>query len=271
MSKKKYPPYHVYQGLTDSHTHLLHMKEKGIDLNELFEYLSSRDFSWILDAGVKETDFSERLALSSLYEGLYFSAGIHPEDAGGNLTDRREILRNQCRHEKVIAVGEIGLDYYWKDIEPAVQKDFFAAMLELACEENLPVIIHNREADRDCLDMLNCYSLPKGGVMHCFSSDRSYAGKILDRGFYLSFAGNVTYKSALNIQEAAQYTPKDRILVETDAPYLSPQQRRGRTNHTGQIGYTLDFLAELRQETPEELTDNTRINFQKLFLEAMKN
>ena len=266
MSKKKYPPYHLYPGLVDSHAHLLYMKEKGVDLGELFEKLSQGQFSYLLDAGVKETDFDERIALSGLFENIYYSVGIHPENAEGNLLERLSTLKSHCNQEKVVAIGEIGLDYYWKDTPPILQKEFFTGLLQLACDEILPVIIHNREADGDCLDILSSFNLPRAGVMHCFSSDKAFARKVLDRGFYLSFAGNVTYKSALNIREAARYAPSDRILIETDAPYLSPQERRGRTNHPGQLGYTLDFLCALRGQGKEELLEHIKGNFENLFL-----
>ncbi|MDC7224438.1 MAG: TatD family hydrolase [Spirochaetales bacterium] len=266
MSKKKYPPYHSYPQMTDSHTHLLHMEEKGVDLKELFSQLKERKYSWILDAGVNEENFEERLSYLELYEDLYFSAGIHPENSEGNLQERLKKISQQSDHEKVVAIGEIGLDYYWKDVAPEKQKTFFAAQLELAAEKDLPVIIHNREADQDCLSLLKKHRNPRTGVIHCYSSDKAFAQECLDLGFYLSFAGNVTYKSAENIREAASYTPKDRILVETDAPYLSPQERRGRTNHPGQIGYTLDYLCQLKGEEPLEFTETVKENFRNLFL-----
>ncbi|MDC7219701.1 MAG: TatD family hydrolase [Spirochaetales bacterium] len=266
MSKKKYSPYHTYPGLIDSHTHLTHIQEKDVNLQELFLELERRNFSWILDAGVSEKNFEDRISHLANYEKLLFSVGIHPEDAEGNLTERLIQIRKQAKHEKVVAIGEIGLDYYWKDTPQSIQHDFFEAQLELASEVNLPVIIHNREADEDCYNKLKSFNLPQKGVIHCYSSNREWARKFLDIGYYISFAGNVTYKNAPNIQEAAAFVPADRILIETDAPYLSPQKRRGRTNHPGQIGYTADFIADLRNTKTEKLITQVKRNFEVLFL-----
>jgi len=266
MSKKKYPPYHIYPGTIDSHTHLLHMDRKGIDVKSLLEHLKREEFSYILDAGVHENDFESRVALKEHYPDLFFSAGIHPEGAEGDIRARIEVIKEQLKNSSLIAVGEIGLDYYWKDRDPLLQKELFAAQLTLAAETNLPVIIHNREADDDCLELISGAGLPRGGVMHCFSSTKDFARKVLDLDFYISFAGNVTYKNALDIQEAAAYIPRDRILIETDAPYLSPNERRGRPNHPGHLGYTIDFLSNLRHENTEQLINDCRKNFRSLFL-----
>jgi TatD DNase family protein len=265
MSKKKFPPYNIYPGLIDSHTHLLHMQEKEIDLNDLFQKLQESGFSWILDVAVDEFHFEERIALLESYNALLFSVGIHPEAVGGKMLSRMNILEKQVTHEKVVALGEIGLDYYWDKTSPGLQKDFFEAQLQVAQDKNLPVIIHNREADEDCLSILKNFPLSKKGVIHCYSSDGAFARKILDLGFYLSFAGNVTYKSAATIREALILAPLNRILVETDAPYLSPQERRGKVNHPGQLGYTADFICTQKGIGRESLVEQIEKNFLSLF------
>lgn len=257
--------FHTYPGLLDSHTHLLHMEKRGIDLPSFFTELKQRDFFYMLDAGVDEEDFPQRCALLKGYSQLYLSAGIHPTSTGGTL-DRVDLIRTQAQHKRVVAIGEIGLDYYHQDVEPSIQKLFFTAQLELAKEMGLPVIIHNREADKDCYQMLKSAGLAGKAIIHCFSSNIDYAKKFLDLGFTISFAGNVTYKNAQAIQEAAKIVPLDRILIETDAPYLSPQERRGKLNHSGHLGYLIDFLCELRGEERNSLIEGTRKNFESVFL-----
>jgi len=265
MSKNKYPPYHIYPGTIDSHIHLLHMEKKGQDLDDFLKRIRDQGFSYLLDAGVDEENFSQRLSLKDHYPLLFFSAGIHPEGAEADMEMRIGKIAEQLDNRNVIALGEIGLDYYWKDRTPENQRDLFAKQLQLAGAKDLPVIIHNREADEDCLSLLKANRTSRGGVMHCFSSTVDFARQVLDLGFYISFAGNVTYGSAQAIQETARFVPEDRILVETDAPYLSPQKRRGKPNHSGHLGYTIDFIGELRKEDPRDLIPLFRGNFERLF------
>ena len=258
--------YHTYPHIIDSHIHLLHMKKKGIELSIFFKELEEREITKLLDAGVNEYDFEERSALRKDFPGLLLSCGIHPGDCEGNVLKRLELISSQLDNDYVVALGEVGLDYYWKDVDSKVQKDFFTAQIALAKEKNLPLIIHNREADKDCYDMLKEGMNPRGGVMHCFSSHWKMAEKMLDMGFYISFAGNVTYKKSFTIQETAAKVPLDRLLIETDAPYLSPQAKRGTTNHSGHLGYTVDFISSLRKESPQELIEAVEANFNRLFL-----
>lgn len=257
---------HTYPGLIDSHLHLLHMKEKGLDLTRFFGEMEKGNVPYLLDAGVSESNFQQRLELAGSFPGLLFAAGIHPGNSHGRIEERISLIREQLDHPRVVALGEMGLDYYWKDVSSSVQKDFFRAQLALAKERDLPVIIHNREADEDCYDLIKAADLPRGGVMHCYSSHYDFARSILDLGFYISFAGNVTYKKSYDIQATAQRMPLDRMLLETDAPYLSPQARRGKTNHSGYLGYTADFISSLRGISPRELVDKTADNFSALFL-----
>jgi len=255
--------YKIYPGMCDSHTHLLEMKKKDIDLKDLLENLLDRQMGWLMDAGVDETRFQERLAWKEHYPQLLFSAGLHPGSCGESEAPLEKIS-GQLDHPDVKAVGEIGLDYYWDSSKKELQKSFFRKQLQMAKGKNLPVIIHNRDADSDLLQILQEEDIHQG-VIHCFSSNKEYAGHFLDLGFYISFAGNCTYKKATGIQEAAGMIPDDRLLVETDAPYLTAQAVRGRLNTPGFLGYTVDFIAELRGQKPEEICRVSRENFLKLF------
>lgn len=255
--------FKIYPGMCDSHTHLLEMQKKNINLKELLESLNNMKMGWLMDAGVDETRFEERLSWKKHYPHLFFSAGLHPGSCGESEAPL-DVIAKQLDHPDVQAVGEIGLDYYWDNSKKELQKRFFRKQLQMAKEKNLPVIIHNRDADSDILQILKEEDIHRG-VIHCFSSNREYARYFLDQGFYISFAGNCTYKKATGIQEAAAMVPDDRLLVETDAPYLTAQAMRGRLNTPGFLGYTVDFIAEIRGNKPEEIYRVSRENFFKLF------
>lgn len=255
--------FKIYPGMCDSHTHLLEMQKKEIDLEILLSDLKKEQMGWLMDAGVDEKNFEKRIAWKERYPKLIFSAGIHP----GSCTDSDKPLQEiekQLQHPVIRAVGEIGLDYYWDTVDKALQQKFFRHQLRLARKYDLPVMIHNRDADGDILSILQEEDI-EDGVIHCFSSDSTWARKFLDQGFYISFAGNLTYKKSHAIQEAATMVPEDRLLVETDAPYLTAQKMRGKLNHPGLMGYTVAFLAELRNQDPEEISCITADNFRRLY------
>ena len=165
-----------------------------------------------------------------------------------------ETLRKQCRHEKCVAVGEIGLDYHWEEPEREIQKEWFAMQLALARELSLPVVIHSRDAARDTIDIMTAENARDlGGVIHCYSYTRETAGVFLDMGFYIGIGGVITFKNARKLKEAAQYIPIDRIVVETDCPYLAPEPNRGRRNSSLYLPYVVEALAALKGLTEEEV------------------
>lgn len=174
-------------------------------------------------------------------------------------------LERQLEHHKTIALGEIGLDWYRGRDAERQQRDLFERQLLLARARNLPIIVHCRDADADVHEALRSVALERGGIMHCFSSGYEFAVQCLDLGFMISFAGNVTYKNALLIQDAARRLPLDRILVETDAPYLAPVPMRGKTNHPGFLGHTIEVLAALRGDAPQRVAEVTGANFFRFF------
>jgi TatD DNase family protein len=204
----------------------------------------------------------DALALAEQHDGVYASLGIHPHEAGGPDATRVGELRDLLGHPRAVAVGETGLDYF-RDYAPAdAQHALFDAQLRLAVETDKPVVIHTRAADDDTLARLHEH--PGQVVLHCFSSP-GLLDTALERGWYVSFAGNVTYKSAYDLRVAARAVPPDRILAETDSPYLSPQPVRGTRNEPANVRHTVAVLAEARGETAEELARRIDANADAVF------
>ena len=216
-----------------------------------------------LDAGVDEHDFEKRIEYKKLFPKLFFAAGVHP-NATVNIEEQISIIDKQLNNEHVVAVGETGLDFHWDTVSAEQQKEMFAQHIHLSKKHDLPLIVHNRLADKEILEILRIENSVKG-VIHCFSSNYHFAKKFLDLGFYISFAGNVTYKKSEEIRDAASKIPFDRILVETDAPYLSPQKLRGKLNHPGNIYQTIDCIADLFNKGADETAYQTFVNYRELF------
>ena len=197
---------------------------------------------------------SSRMAarLAEQFPHVYAAVGIHPSDCAGTTEADYEALRELDRHEKVVAIGEIGLDYYWPEVPRDLQKEVFRAQLALAQRLDMPVIVHDREAHGDSLSIVLEY--PKlRGVFHCFSGSPEMAAELLKRGWYLGFDGPITYKNARRSPEVVAITPLDRILIETDAPYLTPVPFRGKRNHSAHLSYVIEKLAEWKGVTPAEM------------------
>ncbi|MCK5736011.1 MAG: TatD family hydrolase [Spirochaetaceae bacterium] len=258
---------HLPYPLFDSHFHALHMVEKGLDIGDLIPELFSRGLDGAMEVAVDEFNFDKRLSIANSFKGIQLSAGIHPSSSGedkGNWSDRFQIVAKQIENPAVRAIGETGLDFFREFVPRKRQIEAFRSHLNLAAESGLPIIIHNRDADETILKIIR-ESKCRYGVFHCFSSDWELAKEALKLGFHISFAGNITYKKNDSIRDAALKIPSDRLLLETDSPYLSPQKVRGRTNHPGQLGYTLEFLAHLRGDDIEELAAETVENSIRLF------
>ena len=235
------------------------------DREELLASMPSKGVGLILDTGCEERSSRAALALAEKYSFVYAAVGVHPEDMEGMTSDTLETIRRLARHEKCVAIGEIGLDYYWDDTHKAEQKELFAAQLALAEELDLPVIVHDREAHADCLEITG--SFPKArGVFHCFSGSAEMAKELLRRGnWYLGFDGPVTYKNARKALEVLEIVPPERILVETDSPYMSPVPLRGKRNDSSNLVYIIQKIAEIKGMTPQEVERITWENGKRLF------
>ena len=235
------------------------------DREELLASMPSKGVGLILDPGCEERSSRAALALAEKYSFVYAAVGVHPEDMESMTSDTLETIRRLARHEKCVAIGEIGLDYYWDDTHKAEQKELFAAQLALAEELDLPVIVHDREAHADCLEITG--SFPKArGVFHCFSGSAEMAKELLRRGsWYLGFDGPVTYKNARKAIEVLEIVPPERILIETDSPYMTPVPLRGKRNDSSNLVYIIQKIAEIKGMAPQEIEQITWENGKRLF------
>lgn len=248
--------------LIDSHCHL-NFKGLADRLPEVLANMAENHVKQALAISVSRQSFDEVLAIAQAHPEIYASVGIHPDDPDTPEFTLEELLAHAW-HEKVVGIGETGLDYYWCKGDLAWQRRRFATHIEAGRLSRLPLIVHTREAADDTMAMLkseNAYS----GVIHCFTEDVRVAKMALDLGFYISFSGIVTFKNAPLIQEAARYVPLDRMLVETDAPFLAPVPKRGKSNEPAYVYHTAEFIARLREDSLENIAAATTANFYRLF------
>ncbi len=236
-------------------------------LSELF---SSGRVGCILNVSTCTANSAEVIEMAKKYPNMYAAVGIHPsdiEDLPLSLEEQMELLERMLLQKdanKIRAVGEIGLDYYWEPVKKPEQKAFFEAQLKLAMKHDLPVVIHDREAHGDCFEMTSRYPSLRG-VYHCYSGSAEMAKELVKKGFYISFGGTVTFKNARKTVEAAAAVPLERILLETDCPYLAPTPYRGKLNHSGLAVETAKILAEIKGTDACELIKTTYRNACKLF------
>jgi len=253
--------------LVDSHCHL-----------DGKEFAADRDqaVTRALDAGVETMvaigtgdgpgDLETGIRMAERYAQFLATVGIHPHDAAKALPEHSKSLAELLRHPKVVAMGEIGLDYHYDFSPREVQQAVFIEQMAIAAEARKPIVIHTREAWDDTFALLERHWKPQRlpGVMHCFSGGPKEAALALELGFLLSFGGIVTYPKAIDVQQAAREAPLDRILLETDAPYLAPIPKRGRRNEPAFLPFTAKRVAELRGESVEDLARATTANFRRL-------
>lgn len=252
-----------FPGLVDSHCHLLSLSQKGLDPRECLTEFFGAGGRWLLDVAVDTEGWDRRLSWGD-DPRVWFTAGIHPSEAGVIPPERWADLEAQVGHGRCRALGEIGLDWYRGRDHEGAQRELFRRQLVLAAQRDLPVVIHNRDADAEIIEDLDAEGWKGEGILHCFSSNLDFARRVLDRGFLLSFAGNLTYKSAHSLREVAAWAPLDRILVETDSPYLAPQAFRGQVNRPVHAGWTARCLAEVRGLDLATVLEATGGNFGRL-------
>jgi len=221
----------------------------------------------VIGTGDGPPDLEAGIRLADRHEPIYATVGIHPHDASKATPETYTRLRALLQHPKVIALGEIGLDYHYDHSPREVQRAVFLEQMLLAGEARKPIVIHTREAWEDTIALLEVYWRPHGlaGIMHCFSGNADQAALCVDLGFHLSFGGIVTFPKALDVQEAARYVPPDRLLIETDAPYLAPVPHRGKRNEPAFVAETARKMADLRGVSTEEIARLTSANFMGLF------
>lgn len=249
----------------DSHTHL-NAEQFNDDIPETIERAKELGVTKMAVVGFDTPMIEKSLQLSHDYSNIYSIIGWHPTEAGSYTKDIEKKLQEQLTMPKVVALGEIGLDYYWMEDPKAVQAEVFRRQIAIAKEMNLPISIHTREALADTYQILKEEDIRDiGGIMHSFSGDFEWAKRFLDLGMHISFSGVVTFKKAQDVQEAATHVPLDRLLVETDAPYLAPVPYRGKRNEPGYTRYTVEKIAELRNLPIEEVALQTWKNAHRLF------
>ena len=251
--------------LIDTHTHLDLISKDEAAQREAVEYARRAVVEYLINgASDFQSNFFNR-EIRKKYKNVFVSYGLHPHEASTFSEEQLQEIENLISVEKPAAIGEIGLDYYWDKQFMDKQKELFEAQLNIADKYELPVIIHCRDAHDDVMFILRNFDFKKKGVFHCFSGDRMFARRCLDVGFYISFAGNITYKSAENLRDAAKYIPKDRLLLETDAPYLTPVPLRGKPNQPAYIVHTAKYVADLLGRDFDGLADAILRNAVKLF------
>lgn len=252
--------------LADSHCHL-DDERFNEDREQVIERALAAGVTRMLAVGTGHgpPDLEAGIRLAEAFPFIWATAGVHPHDAAKAKPGTFERLREVLRHPKVVALGEIGLDYHYNFSPQEVQREVFRRQLLLAAESGKPVVIHTREAWPDTLAMLREHWRGEG-IMHCFSGGTEEARRVLDLGFHLSFGGILTFPKAQNIRDAARMTPEDRLLVETDAPYLAPVPHRGKRNEPAFLPETVRALAEVRGEDVERVADAATRNFERLCL-----
>ncbi len=236
------------------------------DRKEILGSLPQAGIGRVVNVGSDLASCESTVELARKYPYFYAAVGVHPSNTAELDEKKLEWLKFLCREKKCVAVGEIGLDYHWDDVAPAVQREWFARQLSLAQEANLPVIIHSREALKDTIDIMKAQHAEKtGGVIHCYSYTKESAAAFLDMGYYFGIGGVITFKNGKRLKETVEYLPMDRIVIETDCPYLSPEPNRGKRNSSLNLTYVLEAIAAIRRLTVKEVEQITWDNACRLY------
>ena len=240
------------------------------DREELLDSMQENGIDKIVNACASLESLKDTEALMEKYPFVYGAFGIHPDDADKMTEETLEEIRKLCKLPKAVAVGEIGLDYYWhkEEHEHEIQKKMFRAQMEIAREAQMPFMIHSREATKDTLDIVkDCMKGGMhGGIIHCFSYAKEMAREYLDMGLYLGIGGVVTFKNAKKLKEVVEYAPLDQIVLETDSPYLSPEPNRGKRNDSRNLVYVAREIARIKGVTEDEVIAVTEGNAERLLL-----
>ncbi|HEY8330510.1 MAG TPA: TatD family hydrolase [Pseudomonas sp.] len=257
--------------LVDSHCHLdrLDLAAHGGSLDAALAAARARGVGRFLCIGISADNAAAVRELAESHADVYCSIGVHPLDLEPGAEPALDWLLHELDHPRVVAIGETGLDYHYQPEAATLQQASFRLHLEAAQQTGKPVIVHTREARQDTLDMLRAADLAQAGVLHCFTEDWDMAKAALDLGYYISLSGIVTFRNAEALREVARRIPADRLLVETDAPYLAPVPHRGKPNLPEYVRDVAEFLAGLRGVAFETLAEQTTANFQRLFTLAV--
>lgn len=248
----------------DTHAHYDDEQFDG-DRDELLKSMPDFGVGTIVDVSATYESCEKVLTLAGKYPHVYAAIGVHPDEVGELNEDKIQHMKELCCNKKVVAVGEIGLDYYWDNEPHEVQQKWFIRQLELAGEVKKPVIIHSREAAADTMYIMKNYAQGLGGVIHCYSYSREMAEEYVKMGFYIGIGGVVTFKNAKKLKDVVAAIPIEKIVLETDCPYMAPEPYRGKQNQSSYIRYVAEKIAELKEMSPEEVIAVTEKNARDLY------
>ena len=258
--------------MIDTHCHLSMVldESKNIDYNQIDDILKQMDVNGITHAitiGSNMEDSKLSVEIANRYDNIYCAVGVHPEEVETfDIVKLEDLVNENLDSGKIVAIGEIGLDYYWRKDNKETQIEIFKKQIELAKKYNLPIVVHCRDAYGDVLAILKEYApFDRGGVIHCYSGSIEWAKEVIKLGFLISFTGVVTYPNAVNIQEVAKWVDLDKFMVETDSPFLTPVPFRGKKNNPAYVKYTLKYIAKLKNKNIKDLDEITTNNAIKLF------
>lgn len=237
------------------------------DREELLASMQARGIGAVINVSASAEGIERTVELTQRYPFIWGAVGVHPDEVGTMDSGTLERMRELCGEEKIVAVGEIGLDYYWDKENHDRQKEWFVRQMDVAREMKKPIIVHSREAAADTLQVMKDARAGEiGGVIHCFSYAKEMAREYLNMGFYLGIGGVVTFKNARKLKEVVEYAPLESILVETDSPYLAPVPNRGKRNSSLNLPYIIEEIARIKQVSAVEVERITEANARKLFL-----
>lgn len=249
----------------DTHAHY---DDEAFDMDreELIESLRENGIGCVVNVGASLSSCKTTMELAEKYPFFYAAVGVHPNETAELTQKDMEWLKTMSTGEKVVAIGEIGLDYYWDEPDRELQKKWFSEQLAVAKETGLPVIIHSRDAAKDTLDIMKAeHKGTTGGVIHCFSYGVEMAREYLNMGYFLGIGGVLTFKNAKKLKEVVEYAPMSQLVLETDCPYLAPVPNRGTRNSSLNLPYVVEAVAELRSMEPEEVIRITAENARRLY------
>lgn len=236
------------------------------DREAVIKSLAAAGVETVVNIGASMASSETTLELTRNYPFIYGTAGVHPSETAELDEEKFQRLKEIVREPKIVAVGEIGLDYYWEKPAHDIQKNWFERQLELAREVNLPVVIHSREAAKDTLEIMKAAKAgDMGGVIHCFSYGKDMAREYLDMGFFLGIGGVLTFKNAKKLREVVEYAPMAQLVLETDSPYMAPEPNRGKRNTSANLPYVVNMMAEIKGLSPKDVIAATEKNARRLY------
>lgn len=249
--------------MIDTHSHI-NFDEYKENFDSFLEDIKENDVEFVIIPGVEPSTFDEIISYCDKYEMIYGAIGIHPSEFQTYNEESQKQIYELIKHKKIVAIGEIGLDYHYGADTKEEQKRLLKEQLKIAEELQVPVIIHDRESHEDVFNILQDYKL-KNVVFHCFSGNAEFAQKCIDKGYYIAIGGVVTFKNAKDLKEAAKIIPLDKLLLETDAPYLAPVPFRGKLNTPAYLKYIAQEIANLKNIDVEEIKQHTTLNAKQVF------